>query len=383
MSNKSAVPVVVVDTSTIFDDLRLRRLNWMQLLALCANGEIRLVLPHAVVRESVRHWNRQADQAAKDTLANFKKLKGLGLDVAEWPALGAVDAVEHEQYLKERLTKVGAELYDLPGSATIEDLLQRDLQERKPFAASGKGFRDTLNWMTILEVAAEPDVGQIYWVSKDSGDFSDGQGELHPDLVGDLNQPDQVIWVRAIGDLLKRPEFAPLVAGLAASPQELEEYLTSSLISAGTSAVPQTTDDFIRDALVDAAERLVGASVESPYSAYESSGIFDDFGLPSEVDDVTIEYVDANPESVSWTVYESFDDTTLLVEATMEASLSFEGFADKFDALHAEDFEVLDFDWNDHVSHVGFSHDAILKFQLRVEEGVGVDSVELEGAEPA
>lgn len=376
-------PVVVVDTTAIFDDLLLRRLNWMQLLALCAKGDIRLVVPHVVLRESVRHWKRQADQALKNARAEVRKLNlSFGLDAGEGPPPGLVDVDAHELYLKERLTNVGAELPDLPASATPEKLLERDLGERKPFATSGKGFRDALNWENLLELAADSDTGRIFWVSKNSDDFSDGKSGLHPDLLAELDHPEQITWIPTLADLLKSPDIAPLISGLAASPEELEEYLALALATAGSGLAPQTTDDFIRDALVDAAERLLGESVDGGYAALEPDETFGDLDLPGQVDDMTVDYVAADPSTVQWQVYESFDGTTLLVEATIEATLSFEGFASKSDALEPDGFVVREWDWNDHVSQVTFDRHAILKFQLRVEEGVGVDYVEFESAEP-
>lgn len=375
--------VVVVDTTAIFDDLLLRRLNWMQLLALCAKDDIRLVVPHVVLRESVRHWKRQADQALKNARSEVKKLNtSFGLDAGDGPPVGLVDVDAHELYLKDRLTSVGAELPGLPASATPEKLLERDLGERKPFATSGKGFRDALNWEGLLELAADSSTGRIFWVSKNSDDFSDGKSGLHSDLLAELEDPKQVTWISTLADLLKRSEFAPLVTGLAASLEELEEYLATALVTAGSEAAPQTTDGFIRDALIDAAERLLGESVEGGYAALEPDETFGDLDLPGEVDDMTIDYVAADPNSVQWQVYESFDGTTLLIEATIEATLSFEGFASKSDALEPESFVVREWDWNDHVSQVAFDRHAILKFQLRVEEGVGVDYVEFESAEP-
>lgn len=374
-------PVVVVDTTAIFDDLRLRRLAWMQLLALCAKEEIGLVVPNVVIRESVRHWKRQADQAVKVLHAEIRKLKNFGLDAGEGPAPGLADAEAHAQYLRERLMNVGAQLPGLPQTATPEKLLERDLGERKPFASSGKGFRDALNWETILELAAQPDAPHIFWVTKNSADFSDGKGGLHEDLLGELSDPQQITWVSTLEDLVKRDEFRSLIDGLAASPEELEQYLASALVTPGRDTAPQGIDDFVRDALVNAAERLVGDSVGGHYGGYEGGGTFDELDLPSEVYDMTIEYVEADPDTVQWQVYESFDGTTLLVAATIRASLSIEGFTDKSDALQAEGFEVREFDWNNHVSWVSFTRDAVLGFQLRVEEGVGVDYVELESAE--
>ena len=70
MSEEPLVPVVALDTTAIFDDLRLCRIGWMQLLALCAKGEIRLVVPHV------------AGLAAHDLAAGPAQSQGDGIAVA-------------------------------------------------------------------------------------------------------------------------------------------------------------------------------------------------------------------------------------------------------------------------------------------------------------
>lgn len=375
------IPIVVVDTTATFDDLLLRRLNWMQLLALGAKGRILVVVPHVVFLESVRHWRRHAEQTLKNARSEASKLKtSFGLDAGDGPPADLVNTRAHEQYLSDRLTSAGALLPGLPDAATPERLLARDLAARKPFATSGKGFRDALNWETILELAAEPGATQIYWVSKNSDDFGDGKGGLNPDLVNDLADPRQVIWVRTLDELFKLPEFVVLFKGIAASIEELEQYLMTALAPPGGDLPPLTTDDFIRRALVDAAEQLAGETVDSGYGSFEPDSRFAELELPGQVEDMTIDVVEAAPDTVQWQVYESFDGTTLLIGATIEATVTFTGFASRGDAMEPEGFEVIDWDWNDHVSHVMVNREAVLKFQLRVEEGVGVDYVEFESA---
>lgn len=163
----------------------------------------------------------------------------------------------------------------------------------------------------------------------------------------------------------------------------MEDYLALALATAGSGDSPQTTDDFIRDALVEAAERLLGQSVDGGYAALEHDEFFGGLDLPGPVEDMTVDHVATEPDTVQWQVCESFDGTTLLIEATIEATLSFEGFASKSDALEPDGFVVREWDWNDQVSQVAFDRHASLKFQVRVEEGVGVDYVEFESAELA
>jgi hypothetical protein len=49
-------------------------------------------------------------------------------------------------------------------------------------------------------------------VSKNSNAFGDGKGALHSDLLDELSDPSQVIWVLTLMDLFNRSEFATLPA---------------------------------------------------------------------------------------------------------------------------------------------------------------------------
>lgn len=375
------MPCVVVDTTTTYDDPRLTSIKWMQVLGLCAKNQIRLAVPHPVLLESVRHYRRQAEQSVKSVQAELKKLKTtFGIEGGEGPALDVVDVKAHEAYLSSRLAGVGASLLALPLGASPLKLLTRDIEGRRPFQKSGKGFRDALNWETILQlIEDEPTLKPIYWVTKNSSDFSDGKGGLHSDLVEELTDPSHVVLVPTLEDFLKNPQIAPLLAGLSAGDSELAKYITSA--AEDEEIEPFNTHDYVCAALVEASEGLVGETIEGAHSSWDSTGPFADFDLPSSIEDITVTYVQADPGTVDWHVYESFDETTLLVEASIQASLSFEGFVSKADALHPEGFEVSDWDWNDHYSHVSFERDATLKFQLRVEEGVGVEHWDFESAE--
>ena len=67
---------------------------------------------------------------------------------------------------------------------THEEVVKRATSRRKPFDEKGSGYRDTLIWFNILELAGELD-GRIYLVARDK-DFRDNSGNLHDDLMDDL-----------------------------------------------------------------------------------------------------------------------------------------------------------------------------------------------------
>lgn len=61
---------VIVDTTATFDDLTMKTTSWMQMLTLCHNSTVQLVIPDVVLRGTARHWAAQAAEAIK--IANGK-----------------------------------------------------------------------------------------------------------------------------------------------------------------------------------------------------------------------------------------------------------------------------------------------------------------------
>ena len=67
------------------------------------------------------------------------------------------------------------------------DLVRRAASRRKPCDNNGDGYRDTLNWLTLLAVASAHPKDEIFWVSDNSRDFGAEDGdELHMDLKEEL-----------------------------------------------------------------------------------------------------------------------------------------------------------------------------------------------------
>jgi hypothetical protein len=92
-------------------------------------------------------------------------------------------AANYAGRLRKRLEESGVEILPVPGFPH-KDLVQRATERRRPCNDKGDGYRDTLNWLTLLDFAkAEPD-HRIIWVSNNTDDFGSGGGELHPDLIG-------------------------------------------------------------------------------------------------------------------------------------------------------------------------------------------------------
>jgi hypothetical protein len=122
-------------------------------------------------------------------------------------------------HLRKAIRDAGGEIPGFP-EVTHEELVRRALAGRRPFDDHGRlGYRDTLIWYTVLEVARD---GHRVILATEDGDFrsADGAGGLHEHLIADLRQ-------RGID-----PERVSVVPSLAAIVQQVLEpalYLLKEL----------------------------------------------------------------------------------------------------------------------------------------------------------
>ncbi len=69
---------------------------------------------------------------------------------------------------------------------TVAELYEQAIQERRPFRARGRGFKDTLIWRTILDLALDDEVVLITENYLDFAESDDHKDILHPHLREDL-----------------------------------------------------------------------------------------------------------------------------------------------------------------------------------------------------
>lgn len=375
---------VIVDTTATFVDVMMKKTNWMQLLTLCHNSTVQVVMPDVVLRETARHWEAEAAKAIE--IANGKiggikasrdRLTELGVDgsglVDSTPVTATPDQDQFAAVQNEKLVSLGVQIKDVPAHVDIETILQRDLSRKKPFEPSGKGFRDALIWETVKDVASVSDPGdEIFLVTDNSNDYCDSTGQLAAELlaeldgaVGDLHR------VANLDELLAHPMFAPKVAGIAKTDEQLATFLAEAAV-VGHEDGPPSVGEVVKKAVMNALEALSGEEVEID-SAESWSTAFSGLSIPGELEGLTIDVIEADESTLTWQTYETYDDTTFLIQAEVWAAISLDGFAYKSDAIYLEEEKrvyVLDWDWNDHMAHIATSTTGKLTFQVQLERGM-------------
>lgn len=250
-------PVVVLDATVFGADPLCSSTAWRVLAQATRAWGVRVVVPSVVFAEAVGGYQRSAGEAliGFDRWQTKQRARQLGFEAI---AAGVGEAINaqadvFEKTLRTRLDDIGAEIVPVP---TIDHavLIGRAIARRRPCDHKGDGYRDTLNWFTVLALLADTEA-EVVWVSNNHLDFGTGDsasaeatesvaavddaanassGPLHKHLVDDvaaIGAQDRLTWVLDLPELV-----AHLAAGRAdvvgASPPAIFKSLEKQALLA-------------------------------------------------------------------------------------------------------------------------------------------------------
>jgi hypothetical protein len=366
---------VLVDTTEVRERWALDSNEWRVLEGLEEENLISVHFPEVVVRESDRQLSAQRktdEKALKAIMGRAERFSGLETKTKE-SLLEAVELADSEKHtFRDIVVDKGFDVLALP-SVDHETLLDRDLGRRKPFSDTGKGYRDALNWHSILELAANRLGERFYWITGNTSDF--GGSELHDHLKDDLmnlKDPAEVVLIRSIKDLLNEPALKDLV-------EERKERLKLQ-------SLPQLSlTDMVQLNVISAAENMAYTPVtlDQGYEWAPGGIEIENLVAPVHIESLTISEAIPREETVDILQIERFDESTTFATATVIADVTLEGYIYKSDIGASDRLVVTDYDWNTHYAEVNFAvGDMRLTYNLQIESGV-VESCTLQGIESA
>jgi hypothetical protein len=148
----------------------------------------RIAVPQVVIEEVLKHVNGDLRGLANKLTDFTNKLRKKAFTSDEILRSNQVDDALRlfPERLKTRIKKEFDLVLPLP-SPSIESLMRRDLDYKRPFARKeGRGLRDYLIWLSIL--AAKQKFGsRVVFVTENHKDFL-VDGRLAPEYVEDLKQ---------------------------------------------------------------------------------------------------------------------------------------------------------------------------------------------------
>jgi hypothetical protein len=211
--------IVLLDTTAFVADPHCSGTAWRVLAHATSAWNVRIVVPRVVIKEAVAGYRRRANEALVGLQRQKDKNGGaLGISAIYDKARASIEE-EVERYserLEGHLSEIGAEFLDPPAIGHLE-LVERSTHRRKPCDGNGNGYRDTLNWISVLETAKETDE-EVIWISDNSNDFGSEEVEgLHEDLAAEVVEAGaegRVKWLKSLSELVLQatgerwPEFS-------------------------------------------------------------------------------------------------------------------------------------------------------------------------------
>ncbi|VTR75475.1 PIN domain-containing protein [Cellulomonas hominis] len=356
-------PVLVIDTTAFFVDLRLSR-DLADVLDAAGSGMIRVVVPEVVVLETGRHQAEKANKASNEAIKKVADgLRALNEIIDGLPRFDARDArdrltvasEEYETWLRKTLDDHMVEVAPIPSVDHVE-LVKRDLARRKPFDNGGKGYRDALIWSTVVEVARGLDVDDhLIFVTNNTQDFVDS-GSLSADLLRDLPAGGPQISHRVTaGEAISL--VAPAIDALTAEIEHPGQWLTADLVI-----------DLVREHVEEEMSGLTGADASVSIST-------------SPLENPTWYSVEFDFSDLTWQVSSTYGADDLALEISIEADITIDGYVNKWDYYGSEgnsDLDVLDHDWNETMIWASVNRRAVMDFSVDVDRDFsGVGYVEL------
>jgi hypothetical protein len=353
---------IFLDTTELHKQDELKQLHWERLKTLADAQLVEMAVSEVTVSELVRQWTeRYTAKLAKLRTAwmEFAKLHAVG-------SIGAFDATAFDvptqaaafcQRLLSRLAELRIEVISLP-RVTHHDVLARDFATRKPFDREGKGYRDTLIWLSFLDWLASGPGIQTIFVSNNARDF--GQNGFDASLAQDLDPfgtvavslrttlSDEVetLWEELNGEAL-----------LAAASESDEEWGHDDAETASLVAVE------------NAAIFLIESNLTAPGSALDGIAVYG-LEMPHWPEPLTINSIEFERDSLDLQLMEDFGSGTQYFSASIEANVDAVGLLPKGHA-YISGLAVIDRDFNQHYAEVELTFDCQIDFEVRYEEGDG------------
>lgn len=370
---------VVLDTTVFCNDFTLSKDSARKLLDAAENERVAIHVSKVVIAETKRRFEEDIQDEGRSLAAKaLPFVEGRFGSILDVDVRGSIASAQqaYPDVLDELLLRRGVCVEEYP-AATHDEVVQRDLARVLPFSGGknkpSSGYRDSLIWLTVLEIGARHEDDQIVFVSANSDDYTDSRKksensrsnvepdvsnaetkspdeyrfatELQSEIANRLGSADRIHLVRDLGDVvnLYLPTTEPITALTASATLDPWSLFQTSVDARAA----------LLEGLFDTAplvRNLDFARHWNPRTGdIESPAV--DVGIPDWFDDAELDLIEGPSDMVIVGIVETQTPGDWIVTTKHLARLTFEGFATKADFyLYDEpDIEVLDADWNERV----------------------------------
>lgn len=180
---------VVLDTNVFVADFQMAGTAFSMLLTHSSRVGHKTYVPEVVFDEVVNKFREQVSKSRENIekeLRFIQRISGAGLRTPLGIRKQNEILGEYETDLYHMLIATDVSIWPYP-DASHKNLVGRALNRMRPFSENGKGYRDSLVWESVKEIAMESDDQPVILVTGNTTHFCDESELLHPDLSGDIS----------------------------------------------------------------------------------------------------------------------------------------------------------------------------------------------------
>ena len=169
---------IILDTSIIFDNYFFDTPKFLGLFDYLKKTHSKLYLPSFVIDEILKKYkenlSKYKDSLERDERILFGQTKEINIDDL---------VLEYASKLTNLIKKNNIGIIK-PKDISSKKLFGRAIKIEPPFDASGRGLRDTLIWLSIVDFVKNDSTGYFCFISANIKDF--GKEDLYSNLRKDL-----------------------------------------------------------------------------------------------------------------------------------------------------------------------------------------------------
>jgi hypothetical protein len=177
---------IYIDSCILYSDPFFKTRSSLALLRVAEECEATILVSKVVFEEAKSNYAKTITKTSSDYQKVTEKLKRFGY-TKEYPTIEVSDAEQtwddYYQYLVAK-HNVSILKYD---NNLLPEIVDRAVKRKKPFKESGQEFRDCIIWLSYAAHANKSSCAG-FLLTKNSKDFFDSSGKLHPELQEDCSK---------------------------------------------------------------------------------------------------------------------------------------------------------------------------------------------------
>jgi hypothetical protein len=178
--------IIFLDANVLVADPRLKSERWAQLAGTRGTFGTRIAVPQIAVEEAKAQFQTWHEKIVGSVV---KASRGMSSDARALIEAAIVqtkqEASDYPAWLDAKLEELHVQLLPPPVDDHLTVAL-RAIARTRPFKESGDGYRDTLHWLSLLELVSDNDDDYVL-VTGDAA-FRGAGEELHPSLSEEIEE---------------------------------------------------------------------------------------------------------------------------------------------------------------------------------------------------